>query len=345
MRPVWTILVALSLSAQDPQFNVRSRLVLVPTMVSDSKGAVIDGLEAADFVVLDNGRPQKVTVDATATGVAPIALVVAVQSSGISAVVLDKVLRIPGMIQPLVTGDRGCVALVSFSERVDWLQECTRDTAALHRAFLKLQPGEDREGRMLDAAKQAIDRLQNRPNTRRVLLLISETRDRNSATTLDEVRIAAQRAEVAVYAATYSAFATAFTSKSSATGKARAPKTPTHRGAETGTINGSEATKGTPSLPSADQRVDLKAAIGELLRGTKARATDVLSEATGGTTFPFTRERTLEEAIQKLGVELHSQYMLSFTPDSSDAGFHRLEVQVKRPGLKVRARAAYWSGQ
>jgi len=84
-------LVSLVLAAQEPRFGAQSRLVLVPTTVTDARGHTIDGLEATDFMLLDNRRPQKLTVDTIGTGVAPIALVVAVQASGISKAVLDKV--------------------------------------------------------------------------------------------------------------------------------------------------------------------------------------------------------------------------------------------------------------
>ena len=39
------------------------------------------------------------------------------------------------MIQPLITGERGCASLVAFAERVTWLQECTNDPYTLERAF------------------------------------------------------------------------------------------------------------------------------------------------------------------------------------------------------------------
>src|SRR4051812_8069829 len=86
--------LAVSLAAQESRFDVRSRLVVVPASISDVKGRPIDGLEASDFLLLDNGRPQKVAVDTIDTGVAPIALVIAVQTSGISAAALEKVRRI-----------------------------------------------------------------------------------------------------------------------------------------------------------------------------------------------------------------------------------------------------------
>src|ERR1035438_9003103 len=105
MRYAPMLACVLPLAAQDSRFDVRSRLVLVPVTVTDAKGRSVDGLEAADFLLLDNQRERKVTVDTIATGVAPIALVIAVQSSGISTPVLEKVRRIGAMIQPLVRSE------------------------------------------------------------------------------------------------------------------------------------------------------------------------------------------------------------------------------------------------
>ena len=83
---------------------MRSPLVIVPVSVTDAKGRFVSDLDASDFMVFDNGRAQKATVDTIDTGVAPIALVVAVQSSGISAAVIEKTRKIGVMIRPMVTG-------------------------------------------------------------------------------------------------------------------------------------------------------------------------------------------------------------------------------------------------
>jgi hypothetical protein len=80
MKCLVSLALAAALSAQEPRFGAQSRLVLVPTTVTDARGRTIDGLETTDFMVLDNGKPQKLTVDTIGTGVAPIALVVAVQT-------------------------------------------------------------------------------------------------------------------------------------------------------------------------------------------------------------------------------------------------------------------------
>jgi hypothetical protein len=80
---------------------------VVPVSVTDDKGRFVSDLGASDFLVFDEGRVQKATVDTIDTGVAPVALVIAVQSSGISAAVIEKARKIGVMIRPMVTGERG----------------------------------------------------------------------------------------------------------------------------------------------------------------------------------------------------------------------------------------------
>ena len=348
MRYAVILAFVLPLAAQDSRFDVRSRLVLVPVTVTDAKGRSVDGLEAADFLLLDNQHERKVTVDTIATGVAPIALVIAVQSSGISTPVLEKVRKIGSMIQPLVTGERGCAAVVSFAETVAWLQECTSNPDALQRALHRLQPGEHIKAAMLDAVNEAIGRLRKQPNVRRVLLLISESRDRGSETDLETVTIAAQSADVTIYALTYSAVMAAFTSKAPLTRQART-KSPQTTPAQDAmhTANGAPPSPYNPYSPKLvpeNQSADFPAAIRELLRLSQTNTALALAAATGGIAFPFTRQKGLEDAIQKLGAELHSQYMLSFAPEDSAPGYHKLEVSLARDGrFNIRARPGYWS--
>ena len=347
MRGVVLLACAASLAAQESRFDVRSRLVLVPVTITDPNGRSVAGLEASDFQVFDNGRPQKAAVDTIDTGVAPIALVIAVQSSGISAAALEKTRRIASMIQPLVTGERGCAGLVSFAGRITWLQDCTNDEDALDRAFHQLRPslgpGEEKKARMLDAVQSAVEHLRAKPYSRRVLLLISEARDRGSETALEVAAVAAQAAGVAVYSATYSAFKTAFTSKAPVSRPPRQarPKAPND---EMGTHDGQPSNKYNPKIPPPEQRVDLLAALGELSHLRDANTAEVLAKSTGGETFSFTRQKALENAIQKLGTELHAEYVLSFAPSVTTPGYHTIEVRLARAGeFRIRARPGYWS--
>jgi VWFA-related protein len=219
-------------------------------------------------------------------------------------------------------------------------RSCTKDADRLERAFAQLRPGEIKSARLLDAAQQAIERLRQRPNARRVLLLISETRDRGSETGLDTVLVNAQSAGVTIYVASYSVYKTAFTAKA-AQAQSDTPREPQQ---PPGTRTGVTTPKGKVTPPAAPQQVDILAAITELLRLGTAKTTEALVQGTGGAAFPFTRQKGLETAIGKLGAELHSQYLLSFTPVQTEPGYHRQTVKVpSRPGVLIRARPAYWS--
>jgi VWFA-related protein len=52
--------------------------------------------------------------------------------------------------------------------------------------------------------------------------------------------------------------------------------------------------------------------------------------------------RSFEMAFQGIGAELTSQYLLGYIPDRPQGpGFHKLKVEVVRPGLRVRHRPGY----
>ena len=55
----------------------------------------------------------------------------------------------------------------------------------------------------------------------------------------------------------------------------------------------------------------------------------------------------LEQSIHDIGEEVHSQYILTFSPLPGQPGlFHKITVQVKgRPDLKVKTREGYWAIQ
>ena len=61
----------------------------------------------------------------------------------------------------------------------------------------------------------------------------------------------------------------------------------------------------------------------------------------------FHSQRTLEQAIQDLGEQLHSNYVISYSPNNrEEAGWHEIKVDVPgRPDVKrVQTRPGYWLG-
>jgi len=302
--------------AQEPTIRTNVPLVLVPVSVTDAKGKSIDGLGPEDFVLYDDSVPQKgVRMDTSDTVLAPVAIAIAIQSSGISEPALASIHRVGSMIQPLVAGDRGQAAVLAYDAEVRVLQEFTRDAGLINGAFEIVEPRTIKTARMLDAAMQGVRLLETRPqNYRRILIVLGESRDRGSKVKLDKTVEAAQRAGVAIYPITYSAQKTAWVAKPA----------------------------DAPPLP---EEPDYLGAFAEIGRLATANAAEVFAKSTGGRHLSFTRLNGLEESITKLGEEVHSQYLLSFVPmESKNKGYHRISVDVRtRPDAVVRARPGYWA--
>jgi hypothetical protein len=84
--------------------------------------------------------------------------------------------------------------------------------------------------------------------------------------------------------------------------------------------------------------------IGELARLGNTNVILALTHATGGSDYPFFKERGIEDAIEKLGAEVHSQYMLSFPQRDNTPGPHLIEVSVaNRDDVRIRSRRTYWA--
>jgi Ca-activated chloride channel homolog len=70
-----------------------------------------------------------------------------------------------------------------------------------------------------------------------------------------------------------------------------------------------------------------------------------LSEETGGGFFLLKKKDDLGATFTRVAQELHSQYVLGFSPELLDGKVHKLEVRVKRPGMVPRARRSYVAGR
>jgi VWFA-related protein len=72
-------------------------------------------------------------------------------------------------------------------------------------------------------------------------------------------------------------------------------------------------------------------------------ALELAATATGGEHIATFKNHSIENAIDEIGGELHSQYSLSYSPTgTNNTGYHEIKVTVAKEGLKVRARPGYY---
>ncbi len=77
------------------------------------------------------------------------------------------------------------------------------------------------------------------------------------------------------------------------------------------------------------------------VRSSPDRGLKNLSGETGGGFFLLKRTDELGETFTRVAEELHSQYVLGFSPEVMDGKVHKLQVRLKNPGMEARARKSY----
>jgi VWFA-related protein len=336
--PALVLLALLTLSAQEDtlKFGVTTKVVIVPTTVTDRDGRFVNGLQVDDFVLTDNDKTQRITQDVVFQ---PLSIVVAVQANADMEGILPKIRKIGPELASLVSGESGEVAVMCFDHRIRTLQEFTNDPNKLDLALKKLTAGSSSSA-LNDATMSAINMLRTRPqNRRRIIILISETRDIAGSFRPREVLSAAQFANVLIYAVDISHLVTASTRS---TPYVRPPSIPAEAHANpTGGVL-------TPTEQMQLSTSNFVPMFVEIFKGVKGIFVDNPSELytkfTGGREYSFATQRGLDRVITDVGEELHAQYLLSYAPTNLDeAGFHTVNVAVKgRPALKIRCRPGYY---
>jgi Ca-activated chloride channel homolog len=66
-----------------------------------------------------------------------------------------------------------------------------------------------------------------------------------------------------------------------------------------------------------------------------------VADDTGGGYFELSRAENLDATFAQVADELHHQYALGFEPTTLNDKMHKLDVRIKRAGLKARARKEY----
>jgi VWFA-related protein len=346
MRYLSPVLACAVCLAQAPQttddlpkksdFILPVNVVIAPTTVLDKQGNYINGLTITDFRLYDNDKPQRITAD---IGQEPMSLVVAVQASSMLTDVLPKIQRIGTMLDDLVVGQSGEVAVIAFDHRIKVVQDFTSDPGKVQVAMKSIKPGSSIHA-VIDAEDAAVRMLAKRSSDhRRVLLLISEKRDRGSEGKLRESLTATQLANVTVYSIDISHFVAQATGRSDPPPPDPFPATAQHVPA------GGVQTPGSVDIQmNSGNYIPLLVDIFKAGKSLFIDDTlDVFTKYTGGKEYSFVKQGALEKAVTALGEELHSQYLLSYVPNNQDeGGFHDIRVEVNRPRMEVRTRPGYW---
>jgi Ca-activated chloride channel family protein len=80
---------------------------------------------------------------------------------------------------------------------------------------------------------------------------------------------------------------------------------------------------------------------GTVQRSTPDRGLKKLAEETGGGFILLKKQDELGPTFTRVAQEIHSQYVIGFSPAALDGKVHKLDVKIKKPGMNARARKSY----
>ena len=322
-------------------FTVTLQQVLAPVYVIDHNHNVINGLQPNQFRLYDNGKEQNLTsVDVTYT---PISMVVAIQANSLADKILPQVNRIGAMLKPIVLGAQGEAAVIAYDSRVRLVQPFSSDADDITKAIKNIKPGSN-PSRTIDAIEQSVFLLHHRdPKRRRILLLIGEGRDDGSLARSRETLEKVQLANVTVY----------WIDMSHLIGRLTAPAPDPRPDNSPPAMHPMPG--GVPATPTTvDQAYGTNGGSAEFLPLLEEIFRDVknifkvppatlYTKGTGGNQFSFATQKGLESAISEIGDQLHSQYLITYTPNNKeDGGFHHITVDVIGHDYVCQTRVGYY---
>jgi len=78
-----------------------------------------------------------------------------------------------------------------------------------------------------------------------------------------------------------------------------------------------------------------------MVRSKPDRGLRKIADETGGGYFELEKTADLAPTFTRVAQELHSQYVIGFTPTQLDGRVHKLAVKMKQAGMTPRARRSY----
>lgn len=297
-----------------PTLRVTTNEVLVPTLVEKSGGGVLYGLKQSDFVLEDNGVPQKIRVQEE-MDTTPVSLVLAVELGGVSALEFDKVARLGPLLDLFLADQRSQVALMGFDSRPHLIHDYTHSSEELNDALVHLQPGDGRAA-ILDTISSAVDLLETQPKeSRRVLLLISEPRDHGSKHT-KPVQLIEKigRSNVLVLSVSFSPSRAEFL----------------HDVRDSGD----------------DRAMNMVSTLVMAVKAFKKNVAKEVALESGGEYTTFTGDKGFEKRVVDAARHVRNRYLITFSPSNPSPGLHTIRVRTTQDyGARIVARANYWLEQ
>ena len=308
-----------------PTFHGQATEVIVPVTVTDDKGKFVSNLEAKDFEILDEGRPQRIKFFSHDQRQPIVVGFLIDQSNGMRIHWTKYQEAILELVWNLLPGDpryRGY--LISYSNEAELLVNTTQNSEPIADKVRKMKPGGG--AALYDAIYKACTNRQlvnGEPyEPRRVLIIVGDGHNSIGDKSLDQVLEIAQRNLVTIYAMSTQAFG--FDNQDAQVLERLATETGGH-----------------VEYPLNNPYKDVSG----YLSNPQDAGNYALTVGTGGYTAAISKG--IIDAVSSIAGEITTQYILRYVPDiETDVKpkvFRKIEVKVPSlPTVKIHARIGYF---
>lgn len=285
--------------------RVETREVIAPVTITDLKGEIVFDLSQNDFQVFDDGVEQ--AINQWDLGGDPLAVVLIIEESPRLNSIAPVIHSLGSIFTETIMALDGEAAVLTYGSTAKVRQPFTQDHELVEKAIASVT-FEEPTRHLYDSMAQAVEMLKGQEMRRRILLVVGESRDDGSTANLGAIVRDAEHANISIYAV--------------------GPSSVTRD-----LLDDAPALWAAPAIFLLQQGIN---------RG-KNHDLEVAAAATGGIHYSAVRSATLRDALDKIGGELHAQYIIGYQPSSERMpGFHSIKVTVSRPNVFIRTRPGYY---
>jgi VWFA-related protein len=347
--------------AQKPAatISVDTRLVSIPVVVRDNKGALALNLTKADFTLQVDGKPQAIRYFDLDNDL-PLTLGLLVDTSESQrSVIDDERTASSAFLDQMLTGKEDKAFVIQFARSVELLQDVTGSRPKLQEALKELDTPNpnDSSGRsdsgdtdsgsgghhsrggteLYDSVFLASDELMSKQKGRKALVVLSDGDDRGSKERITDAIEAAQRGDTIIYAIYFKGEEHHDNNGGGNRGGGYPRGGIGFPGGGGGYPGGGRRGGGNPG-GEPEQRADGKKTLERMARET------------GGRIFEVSKKQPVADIYAEIGKELRSQYRLGYTPDhdAAEDGYHKIDLAFTSPDKRkftIQTREGYYTGK
>jgi VWFA-related protein len=349
--------------------SAQVKLVNLPVVVRDKKGAIVQGIPQTDFKLQVDRHDQTIRYFDLDNDL-PLTLGLLVDTSGsVSSALNDERSASSAFLDKMLTPGRDKAFVLQFAAQSELLQDVTGSLPKLQAALKDLGPtaetqrspdpddtaddnssnggknGNNNSGRrprrggsaLYDAAFLAADELMAKQTGRKALILLTDGEDRSSKESIAKAIEAAQRADTTIYAIYFKG-----QEERSQNNQQQNPGQRRGGGGGYPGIGfpggGGNGGGNHPTSAPSQSHIDGKAIL------------ERMAGETGGRVFEESKKHTFDAIFTEIAEELRSRYRLGFTPsaDQAASGYHEVDLTLpdkKYKGFIIQTRDGYYTGK